>query len=88
MSTGLQGFAYRLRDPDSGHEMLCMMTFGTSKGKAKLSLNTFQNRRMNDRKPKLEVMNVCAVTVTITEGQPPVDNRFVAEGCEQFKAAP
>ena len=83
---GLMGFAYVMRDPGTGGEKLTMATYGSSRSQAKRAMLSFQHRRMEARKPKLGVLNVCAVQVQITDGQPPVDNRFVAPGCELFEA--
>ena len=81
----MRGFACVLRD-EHGREFLAVQTFGDSKGKAKRAALAMNSRRMAARKPALEMRRVCDVGVCVLDGQPPVDNRFVAQGCELFDA--
>ena len=81
----MTGFACVMRD-DLGREFLAMQTFGDSRGKAKRAALAMNSRRIDARKTALEMLRVCEVGVRALEGQPPVDNRFVADGCELFGA--
>lgn len=81
----MTGFACVMRD-DLGREFLAVQTFGDSRGKAKRAALAMNSRRMDARKPVLEMLRVCEVGVRVLQGQPPVDNRFVADGGELFGA--
>jgi hypothetical protein len=81
----MTGFACVMRD-DLGREFLAVQTFGDSRGKAKRAALAMNSRRMDARKPALEMLRVCEVGVRVLQGQPPVDNRFVADGGELFGA--
>ena len=81
----VRGFACVMRD-DMGREFLAVQTFGDSRGKAKRAALAMNSGRIDARKPALEMLRVCEVGVRVLQGQPPVDNRFVADGCERFGA--
>ena len=82
-TTQIEGFACVLHD--GGREFLAMQTFGDSRGKSKRAAGAMNSRRLELRKPALEVLRICHVGVCVLSGQPPVDNRFVADGCELFR---
>jgi hypothetical protein len=81
----ITGFACVMRD-EGGREFLAVQTFGDSRGKAKRAARAMNSRRIDARKPALEMLRVCEVGVRVLQGQPPVDNSFVADGCELFGA--
>lgn len=87
-SKSLTGFAYFVR-AFSGNEFLCAHTFGVSRSMAKRSLSQMNFRLLEARKPPLAPLALCVVTISIDSverqmysGQPPVNDAFVAEGCE------
>ncbi len=80
----LHGFAYVMRDGE--HEFLAVQTFGSSRTKAKKAMRALNSKRLDARRHALEPLRVCPVAVRLLDGQPPVDNRFVAPGCELFGA--
>jgi len=69
-----------------GREFLVMQTFGDSRGKAKRAALAMNSRRIDARKAPMEMRRVCEIGVCVLQGQPPIDNRFVADGCELFMA--
>jgi hypothetical protein len=79
----VHGFACVMRD-DVGRELLAMQTFGDSRSKAKRAALAMNSRRIDARKPELELLRVCEIGVRVLQGQPPVNNKFVANGCELF----
>lgn len=82
----VHGFCYVMRDRDTGREFLAVRTFGPSRTRAKTAMKAWNDDRLSARKPPFEPLRVCPVSLRLEIGQPPVDNKFVAPGCERFSA--
>ena len=60
----VRGFVYVMRD-EQCREFLAVQTFGDSRGKAKRAALAMNRRRMDARKPALEMLRVCEVGLRV-----------------------